>query len=36
MAKGTAIDTPINAMNRLSALLIIGMVSLIKKLKVHI
>jgi hypothetical protein len=36
MAKRTAMDTPTNAMNRLSGLLIIGKVSLIKKLKVHI
>ena len=33
MAKRTAMDTPTNAMNRLSALLIIGKVSLINKIK---
>ena len=33
MAKETAIDTLTNAMNRLSALLIIGKVSLIDKIK---
>ena len=33
MANGTAIDTPTNAMNRLSALLITGKVSLINKIK---
>jgi len=33
MKKGAAIDTPTNAMNRLSALLIMGKVSLINKIK---
>lgn len=33
ITKGTAIDTPTNAMNRLSALLTIGKVSLINKIK---
>ena len=33
MAKRTAMDTPTNAMNRLSGLLIIGKVSLINKIK---
>ena len=33
MAKGTATDTPTNAINRLNALLTIGKVSLINKIK---